>query len=61
MKFYKNAYNFSRYYLVGNRCKATYPPSHKDEQDMLTIIRTNSQVMFSRGLLHMDTPVWVDQ
>ena len=44
---------------------ASYYPSHKpSKQDLLGTageVRTTSKVMFSYGLLHMDTPVMVDQ
>ena len=50
--------------LQNSSCTATYLPSHKppksDEQDVLGTgqdVKTNLQVMFSDGLLHMDTPV----
>ena len=44
---------------------ATYLPSHKSpNEDMLGIageVTMNSKVIFSYGLLYMDTPVLADQ
>ena len=49
-------------------CVATFLSSHKppkkDGQNMLDTareVRTNAQVTFSHGLLHMDSPVLIDQ
>ena len=39
---------------------SSHQPAKYDEQDMMKTageVRTNSSVMFSNGLLHMDTPV----
>ena len=46
-------------------CMTTYFPSHRlsslDTQDTAREVKTNSLATFSYGLLHIDTPVLVDQ